>query len=197
MLDQYLSFNFNTNFEKLYFFLIFLTTSFFFLDLLGDGGLLTDDVLLSALGDDVNFDLIDDINQQQEHIDESYEEVSSNDQRGQGYGFVVSPESGNGQHGQFRFDASAALSSPSSDPKLFNPASPDAENIGLSQLTQAKKEQNSSVISSVPIQLTPQQYAALQQQQMLQVRIKVHGMLNCTFGLKTFVGFTGKYLFKH
>ena len=44
-----------------------------FVDILGEGGLLTDDALLSALGDDVNFNLIDDINQGHENVNQSYE----------------------------------------------------------------------------------------------------------------------------
>ena len=138
-------------------------------DLLGEGGLLTDDVLLSALGEDVNFDLIDDIQQQQGNVESRYENVPSDGQKSQEHGFMTSLELAECQRNQFHVDPSVALTSSSSDPKLFNAVSPDASNVGLSSLGSVSKGQNANVISSVPLQLSPQQIAALQQQHMLQV----------------------------
>ena len=143
--------------------------STFFLDLLGEGGLLTDDVLLSALGDDVNFDLIDDINQQQTNLDAGYQNVSLEDSRHDEQGFVSSIGSASVPQGQFEVDPCAALSASSSDPKLFFPPSPNASNIGIQNSVFVRKDEKVGTVSSMPIQLSAQQFAALQQQQMLQV----------------------------
>ena len=145
--------------------------STFFLDLLGEGGLLTDDVLLSALGDDVNFDLIDDINQQQTNLDAGYQNVSLEESRHDEQGFVSSIESGSVPQGQFEVDPSVALSASSSDPKLFFPASPNASNVGIQNSVFVRKDEKVGTVSSMPIQLSAQQFAALQQQQMLQVML--------------------------
>ena len=136
------------------------------LDLLGEGGLLTDDVLMSALGDDVNFDLIDDINSQHGAIDQRYDSVPSDGTRNHEHGFVTDSEILSTVD-QFQIDATGALTSSSSDPKLFNPSSPEAPKTGF--LRTVQKEQNTNVVSSLPIQLSPQQLAALQQQNRLQV----------------------------
>ena len=144
---------------------------YFFLDLLGEGGLLTDDVLLSALGDDVNFDLIDDINQQQTNLDAGYQNVSLEDSRHDEQGFVSSIGSASVPQGQFEVDPCAALSASSSDPKLFFPASPNASNLGIQNSVFVRKDEKVGTVSSMPIQLSAQQFAALQQQQMLQVML--------------------------
>ena len=140
-----------------------------FLDLLGEGGLLTDDVLLSALGDDVNFDLIDDINQQQTNLDAGYQNVSLEDSRHDEQGFVSSIGSGSVPQGQLEVDPCAALSASSSDPKLVFPPSPSASSIGIQNSVFVRKDEKVGTVSSMPIQLSAQQFAALQQQQMLQV----------------------------
>ena len=117
---------------------------------------------MSALGDDVNFDLIDDINSQHGAIDQNYDSVPSDGTRMHGHGFVTDSDI------LGTIDATGALTSSSSDPKLFNPSSPEVPRTGF--LRTVQKEQNTNVVSSLPIQLSPQQIAALQQQNRLQVR---------------------------
>ena len=70
----------------------------------------------------MNFDLIDDINQQQTNLDAGYQNVSLEESRHDEQGFVSSIESGSVPQGQFEVDPSVALSASSSDPKLFFPA---------------------------------------------------------------------------
>ena len=125
---------------------------------------------MSALGDDVNFDLIDDINSQHGTIDQRYEFVPSDGTRNHGHEFITDSDIPGIQQSLFQIDATAALTSSSSDPKLFNPSSPEAPRTGF--LRTVQNEQNANVVSSLPFQLSPQQLAALQQQGTLQVRNK-------------------------
>ena len=117
----------------------------------------------------MNFDLIDDINQQQTNLDAGYQNVSLEESRHDEQGFVSSIESGSVPQGQFEVDPSVALSASSSDPKLFFPASPNASNVGIQNSVFVRKDEKVGTVSSMPIQLSAQQFAALQQQQMLQV----------------------------
>ena len=136
-------------------------------DLLGEGGLLTDDVLLSALGDDVNFDLIDDIQQQPPNAESIWHEhVSTDAQINQEriFGAELSEYHTN-------VDPSVALTSTSSDPKLFNTLLPEEPTAVLSNVASVPNEPDASVNPSLPFQLSPQQIAILQQQRLLQVRI--------------------------
>lgn len=116
----------------------------------------------------MNFDLIDDIHQQQASVESRYENVSSDAVKVLEHNFITSAEFVECQRNEFHVDPSVALTSSSSDPKLFNALSPDTS---LSSLGSVAKAQNANVISSLPIQLAPQQIATLQQQHMLQVGI--------------------------
>ena len=141
-------------------------------DLLGEGGLLTDDVLLSALGDDVNFDLIDDIQQQPPNAESIWHEhVSTDAQINQEHIFGATTEVSECHTKQRHVDPSMALTSTSSDPKLFNALLPEEPTAVLSNVDSVRKEQDASVNPSLPFQLSPQQIAILQQQRLLQVRI--------------------------
>ena len=132
---------------------------------------MTDDALLSALGDDVNFNLIDDISQGQENVNQSYEGNQLDYPRNVGQGFNQLQESFHEvQHNQFTIGSNTGLTSSSSDPKLCNPSSPEvthSEVVGA--ISNLQNGQNGNVVSTVPIQLSTQQLAALQQQQMVQV----------------------------
>ena len=94
---------------------------------------------MSALGDDVNFDLIDDINSQHGAIDQTYETVPSDGTRNHGHGILTDSEIQGTQQCQFGIDAAGGLTSSSSDPKLFNPSSPEEPKTGF--LTTVQKEQ--------------------------------------------------------
>ena len=142
-----------------------------FVDILGEGGLLTDDALLSALGDDVNFNLIDDINQGHENVNQSYEANHIDYQRNVGQILSQSQESFSSSHrNQFTVESNTGLTSSSVDPKLSSsPELTNSEIVGA--ISNLQNRQNGNVVSTLPIQLSTQQLAALQQQQMVQVRI--------------------------
>ena len=135
---------------------------------------MTDDALLSALGDDVNFNLIDDINHGQENVNQSYEANRIEYPRNHGQDFAATQDVYQGiQQNQFRVTTNTGLTSSSSDPKLCNPSSPDVSNSEIvGAISNLQNGQNGNVISSLPIQLSAQQLAALQQQQMVQVRLE-------------------------
>ena len=138
---------------------------------MGEGGLLTDDALLSALGDDVNFNLIDDISQGHENVNQSYEANQIDYQRNVGQVFSQSQEGfPSAQRNQFTVESNIGLTSSSVDPKLSSsPELTNSEIVGA--IANLQNGQNGNVVSSLPIQLSTQQLAALQQQQMVQVRI--------------------------
>ena len=133
-------------------------------------------MLLSALGDDVNFDLLDDIQNQQQQLN-----VSSSENPLPGGNLVnetnliVSSQGLDIQQGQFKessttIDPSTALISASLDPKLFSALPSEGSNVIFSGLDIIQKGKGANVISPVSIGLAPHQIAP-SQQHILQVLI--------------------------
>ena len=125
------------------------------------------------MGDDVNFNLIDDINQGQDSVNQGYEANPADCPRNHGQFFATSQDVYQGvQHNQFNIASTTGLTSSSSDPKLCNPSSPDISNSELvGAISSLHNGQN--IISNLPIQLSTEQLSALQQQQMLQVTFRI------------------------
>ena len=123
------------------------------------------------MGDDVNFNLIDDINQGHENVNQSYEANQIDYQRNVGQILSQSQESFSSSHrNQFTVESNTGLTSSSVDPKLSSsPEITNSEIVGA--ISNLQNGQNGNVVSTLPIQLSTQQLAALQQQQMVQVKI--------------------------
>ena len=126
---------------------------------------------MSAFGDDVNFNLIDDISQGQENVNQSFEANQIDYQRNVGQVLSQSQEGiPRVQQNQFTVGSNTGLTSSSVDPKLSSsPELTNSEIVGA--ISNLQNGQNGNVASTLPIQLSTQQFAALQQQQMVQVRI--------------------------
>ena len=150
------------------------------LDLLGEDGLLPEDVLLSALGDDVNFDLLDDIQSQQQQLNVSSSENSSSGGNLVNESNLIPSSQGlNIQQAQFteasnNIDPSTALTSASLDPKLFSALPSDGSNIIFSGLDIIQKGKDANVISPVSIGLAPHQIAPSQQHILQVLILKLH-----------------------
>ena len=123
------------------------------------------------MGDDVNFNLIDDISQGQENVNQSFEANQIDYQRNVGQVLTQSQEGfPRVQQNQFTVGSNTGLTSSSVDPKLSSsPELTNSEIVGA--ISNLQNGQNGNVGSTLPIQLSTQQLAALQQQQMVQVRI--------------------------
>ena len=123
------------------------------------------------MGDDVNFNLIDDISQGQENVNQSFEANQIDYQRNVGQVLTQSQEGfPRVQQNQFTIGSNTGLTSSSVDPKLSSsPELTNSEIVGA--ISNLQNGQNGNVASTLPIQLSTQQLAALQQQQMVQVRI--------------------------
>ena len=123
------------------------------------------------MGDDVNFNLIDDISQGQENVNQSFEANQIDYQRNVGQVLTQSQEGfPSAQRNQFTLGSNTGLTSSSVDPKLSSsPELTNSEIVGA--ISNLQNGQNGNVAPTLPIQLSTQQLAALQQQQMVQVRI--------------------------